>query len=237
MLTCSTAGPVLLWFNDQLRSIRGVCERRALVKARTCIVKRIHIQPERHIAMPHLKCVNINIASWIEAVGRQAQISACRNRRLMAVMICALISVFGVLTLSAYGNNATNARAKQGPERAWVEEADRLVQLAGTSNADAAQYKRDVLASHKQLRALMPPGPVFFSGGNSAPSPRQQLLSKMVLLDALLKSAAACQTAGRIVCPATLMSQLHTTLTNVRSDLGAYETTPPTNSSGARSHD
>lgn len=112
-----------------------------------------------------------------------------------------------------------------------------MVQLAGTSNADAAQFQRDVLASRKQLRTLMPPGPIFFSGGNKPPSPRQQLLSSMVVLDALLKSAAACQTVGKIVCPATLMSQLHTTLASVRRNLGAYEATLATSSSGTGSHD
>lgn len=155
----------------------------------------------------------------------------------MTVMACAVISIFGTLTLSAYGN-ATNAGTKQCPERAWVEEASRLVQLAGTSKADAAQYQRDVLASRRQLRALMPPGPVYFSDGSKkSPSPRQQLLSSMVVLDALLKSAAACQTVGRVVCPATLMSQLHATLASVRSNLDAYEATLATTSSGTRSHD
>ena len=237
MLTCSTAGPVLLWFNDQLRSNRGVSERQAVIMARTSIVKRIDIQPVRRVAMPCLNCVNTNNASWIETVGPLAWISPCQNRRLITIIVGAMMSLMGVLTLSAYGNDATNVGAKQSPERAWVEEADRLVQLAGTSNADAAQYKRDVLASRKQLRALMPPGPNFYSGENRLPSPRQQLLSRMIVLDALLKSAAACQTVGRIVCPATLMSQLHTTLASVRSDLDAYEATLTTTSSGKSTHD
>lgn len=209
-----------------------------MVKARTRIVKQMDIQPEMHIAMPRLKCVNINNASLIETAGRQARKSAYRNRRFITVMVCAVMSIFGTLALPAYGNNATKVGNKQGPERAWVEEASRLVQLAGTSNADAVQYKRDVLASRKHLRALMPPGPNYYSGGsNNPPSPRQQLLSSMVVLDALLKSASACQTVGRIVCPASLMSQLHATLASVRSNLDAYEATLATTSSGTRSHD
>ena len=164
--------------------------------------------------------------------------STSRKPRLVTALVGVAMSIVGTLMPSAYGNDATNVGAKLTPERAWVEEASRLVQLAGTSNADAAQYQRDVLASRRQLRALMPPGPIFFSGGsNKSPSPRQQLLSSMVVLDALLKSAAACQTVGRIVCPATLMSQLHTTLASVRSNLGVYETTLTTTSPGTRSHD
>ena len=147
------------------------------------------------------------------------------------------MSIVGTLMPLAYGNDANVVGAKKGPERAWVEEASRLVQLAGTSNADAAQYKRDVSANRRQLRALMPPGPKYFSDGNKSHSSRQQLLSSMIVLDALLKSAASCQTAGRIVCPATLMSQLHSTLASVRSNLDAYEATLATTSSGARSHD
>ncbi|MDH3310357.1 MAG: hypothetical protein OEM95_06710 [Gammaproteobacteria bacterium] len=158
----------------------------------------------------------------------------------MMAIVGAVMSVVGALTSLAYGNDATNVGIKQGPERTWVEESSRLVQLAGSSKADATQFQRDVLANRKQLRTLMPPGPIYFSGGsNKSPSSRQQLLSSMVVLDALLKSAAACQTAGKIVCPATLMSQLHTTLASVRSNLNAYEatlTTNATNSSGTRSH-
>jgi ABC-type molybdate transport system permease subunit len=59
----------------------------------------------------------------------------------------------------------------------------------------------------------------------------------MVVLDALLKSAAACQTVGKIVCPATLMSQLHTTLASVHRNLGTFEATLATSSSGTGSHD
>ena len=155
----------------------------------------------------------------------------------MPAIVGAVMSIVGTLMPSAYGNDATVAVTKKGPERAWVEEAGRLVQLAGTSNADAAQYRRDVSASRKQLRALMPPGANYFSNGsNKSLSSRQQLLSSMIVLDALLKSAAACQTAGRIVCPATLMSQLHSTLASVRSNLGAYEATLAETSSGTRSH-
>ncbi len=139
---------------------------------------------------------------------------------------------------STYGNDAIAVETKQGPERAWVEEASRLVQLAETSDADAAQYQRDVLASRRKLRALMPPGPTYYSeGGNKSLSSRQQLLSSMVVLDALLKSAAACQKVGRIVCPASLISQLRKTLVSVRSNLGAYEATLATTSSGTPSHD
>jgi hypothetical protein len=181
--------------------------------------------------------VNTNEANWIDTAGLPARQSAGRKRRLVTAIVGAVMSIAGALMSSAYGNDATNAGTKQSPERGWVEEAGRLVQLAGTSNADAAQFQHDVLASRKQLRTLMPPGPIFFSGGNRTPSPRQQLLSSMVVLDALLKSAAACQTVGRIVCPATLMSQLHTTLASVRSNLGAYEATLATSSSGTRSHD
>jgi hypothetical protein len=155
----------------------------------------------------------------------------------MMAMAGAVMMIVGASMSSAYGNDDTNVKTKQGLERAWVEEAGRLVQLAGTSNADATLFQREVLASRRQLRKLMPPGPIFFSGGNRPPSPRQQLLSSMVVLDALLKSAAACQTVGKIVCPATLMSQLNTTLANVRSNLGAYEATFATSSSGTRSHD
>jgi hypothetical protein len=41
----------------------------------------------------------------------------------------------------------------------------------------------------------------------------------MVLLDVLLKSAAACQTAGHIVCPPLLMSQLQTVMNNAKTNL------------------
>ena len=156
----------------------------------------------------------------------------------MTVTVASVMSIAGALVSSAHGNDATAVKTKMVPERAWVEEASRLVDLAGTSSADANQYRRDVEKSRRELRALMPPGPNYYSSGtDKSLSSRQQLLSSMVVLDALLKSAAACQTAGRIVCPASLMSQLHGTLASVRSNLGAYEATLAATSSGTPSHD
>jgi len=182
--------------------------------------------------------MHINEESGIDTLVRPARQSARRNRWLVTAIVASVMSISGALTSSAYGNDATAVKTKMSPERAWVEEAGRLVDLAGTSSADAARYRRDVLASRGKLRALMPPGPNYFSSGtNTSLSSRQQLLSSMVVLDALLKSAAACQTAGRIVCPASLMSQLHATLASVRSNLGAYEATLAATSSGTPSHD
>jgi hypothetical protein len=182
--------------------------------------------------------MHINEESGIETLVRPAWQSARRNRWLVTAIVVSVMSISGALTSTAYGDDATAIKTKMSPERAWVDEAGRLVDLAGTSSADATRYRRDVQASRGKLRALMPPGPNYYSSGaNKSQSSRQRLLSSMVVLDALLKSAAACQTAGRIVCPASLMSQLHATLASVRSNLDAYEATLSATSSGTPSHD
>ena len=80
--------------------------------------------------------------------------------------------------------------------------------------ADAIQFNKDVRESRARLRKHIQ------QARNADLSPEhQQLHSQMLVVDVLLKSAAACQTAGHIVCPPMLMSQLRTVLKNAYSKL------------------
>lgn len=94
-------------------------------------------------------------------------------------------------------------------ESNWLEQAARLVAEAQSARADAVQFNKDVRNSRTQLRKIIQQG-----RNEELPQAHRELHSIMLVMDVLLKSAAACQTAGHIVCPALLMSQLKTVLKN-----------------------
>lgn len=142
----------------------------------------------------------------------------------VAYLAAALGTAVFVLWTGAVGGGAPGESVSdRSPERAWVEEAERLVEAAATGRADAAVFQQRVQANRTKLRRMMPSGGAFHSEASNIMPEKRQLLSSMVVLDALLKSAAACQTRGRIVCPATLMMQLRTSLKNTYANLEAYE--------------
>lgn len=102
----------------------------------------------------------------------------------------------------------------------WLDQAAQLVRAAQGGRTDAVQFNKDVRESRARLRKL-----IQQSRNAELPSAHRQLHSSMLVVDVLLKSAAACQTAGRIVCPPLLMSQLRTVLKNTYSKLGEIKQT------------
>lgn len=101
-------------------------------------------------------------------------------------------------------------------ERDWIQRAEALV-TAARSHADAARFQGDVQAHRERLRDI-----VRRAGPTPAPE-RRQLHGSMILLNALLKSAADCHRAGRIVCPADLMRQLDVQVRTAWTQLKALE--------------
>jgi hypothetical protein len=94
-------------------------------------------------------------------------------------------------------------------ENDWLDQTARLVLAAQGAHADARLFNEDVRASRADLRKIMQ------KARHMELSPQhRQLHSTMLVLDVLLKSAAACQTGGHIVCPPMLISQLKTVLKN-----------------------
>ena len=103
-------------------------------------------------------------------------------------------------------------------ERDWLDQAARLVDIAQSGQAEAIQYNKDVRESRAQLRLH-----IQKTNNVDLPPAHRQLHSTLLVMDVLLKSAAACQTAGHIVCPPLLMRQLKTVLKNAFSKLDEIE--------------
>ena len=99
-------------------------------------------------------------------------------------------------------------------EARWLERASQLITQAESAQADASQFNLDIRESRAQLRQV-----VQQARAADLPEEHRALHSNMVLLDVLLKSAAACQTAGHIICPPLLMVQLKTVLKNAYTNL------------------
>jgi hypothetical protein len=112
-------------------------------------------------------------------------------------------------------------------EREWLVQAAHLVQLAQSGKAEAVQYNKDVRESRAQLRQH-----IQHNNKQELSQQHRQLHSMFLILDILLKSAAACQTAGHIVCPPLLMSQLNTVLKNAYAKLDEIKASPNTSGSG-----
>jgi len=105
-------------------------------------------------------------------------------------------------------------------EHFWLDQATRLVLAAQGGQTDATLFNEDVRASRAGLREIMQ------QARHMDLSPQhRQLHSTMLVMDVLLKSAAACQTAGHIVCPPMLMSQLKTVLKNSYAKLDEVKAT------------
>ena len=94
-------------------------------------------------------------------------------------------------------------------ERDWLEQAAQLVLAAQGAHADATLFNKDVRESRASLREIMQQ-----ARNIELSIQHRQLHSTMLVMDVLLKSAAACQTGGHIVCPPMLMTQLKTVLKN-----------------------
>ena len=104
-------------------------------------------------------------------------------------------------------------------ENNWLNEAARLVAAAQGARTDATLFNEDVRKSRASLRVIIQ------ATRHTKLSPQhRQLHSTMLVMDVLLKSAAACQTAGHIVCPPMLMSQLKTVLANAYANLDEAKT-------------
>lgn len=108
------------------------------------------------------------------------------------------------------GSSAATAAADLDREAQWVERAAELVQAAGSRQADAVEFNRDVAEMRSELGALV-------RGDTAGP---QALYQQMVLMVALLESAAACQSGGRIVCPVELMLQMNNQIRQLKAHLG-----------------
>ena len=99
-------------------------------------------------------------------------------------------------------------------EENWLDQASSLILAAQSAKTDARQFNKDVRESRVRIRKIMQQArKVKLSAEHNA------LHSTMVLLDVLLKSAAACQTAGYIVCPPMLMTQLKIVQKNCYANL------------------
>lgn len=92
-------------------------------------------------------------------------------------------------------------------ERAWIEEAGRLVEAAASGRAEAPVFRREVKQSRELLREMV---------RNTDPDERQRY-QDMILMVALLDAAAACHQGGHIVCPPDLMQQLRVQLARLRA--------------------
>lgn len=126
------------------------------------------------------------------------------------------ILFFGVLLwLSATLANAiTHPATPLKKEQNWLDQATQLVIAARGSHTDAILFNNDVRASRASLRHIMQKARHL-----KLSTEHRQLHSTMLVMDVLLKSAAACQTGGHIVCPPMLMSQLKTVLKNAYTKL------------------
>jgi len=120
----------------------------------------------------------------------------------------------------SWTNTAHPAVASAHKEESWLKQASILVLAAQGTHADATQFNKDVRESRAQLRGYMQQ-----ARKTRLSKEHRQLHSTMVLLDVLLKSAAACQTAGYIVCPPLLMIQLKTVLKNAYANLENFKQT------------
>jgi hypothetical protein len=121
--------------------------------------------------------------------------------------------------ITAWANAAMSpAAALLEGERGWWDQAAILVQIAESGRAEALPFNKDVRELRAQLRKHIQ------QARNVEISPvHQQLHSTMLIMDVLLKSAAACQAASKIVCPPLLMIQLKTVLNNAYSKLDEIE--------------
>ena len=113
-------------------------------------------------------------------------------------------------------------------ERGWWDQAAELVLIAESGRAEAVPFNKDVRELRAQLRKH-----IQQARNTDISSEHQQLHSTMLVMDVLLKSAAACQAAGKIACPILLMKQLKTVLKNGYSKLdGIAETSNNFNAVG-----
>ena len=112
-------------------------------------------------------------------------------------------------------------------EEAWIQQADVLVLSAQSSHTDATLFNKDVRSSRSKLRKILQQ-----ARKNRLSDELRRLHSTMLLLDVLLKSAAACQTAGYIVCPPMLMIQLKTVLKNSQENLQIFNQSLEQSSTG-----
>jgi hypothetical protein len=126
--------------------------------------------------------------------------------------------------MCAHGYAGTPTASNRGPElteKAWVEQAERLVVAVTTTTPNAAEFRRDVHTSRTQLRQLMQ------KRENPVPVEKQQLHKTLILLDALLDAAAKCQTGNVVICPPFLVQGLNAQLKNAQAQLAVIEATTP----------
>ena len=133
-----------------------------------------------------------------------------RNTVILSVVL------FWAITGWAHAVAATSLEK----EHDWLEEASQLVVQAQSSQSDAVQFNKDVRESRTQLRNM-----VQQARHVKLSAVHQELHSIMLVMGVLLKSAAACQAGGHIVCPPMLMSQLKTVLKNAYTKLDEIKQT------------
>lgn len=134
-------------------------------------------------------------------------------------LICSTLIVILTMFCSAVSRQSEAAASpKQATEeRLWVDRAAILVDRAATGRADGKTFVKDVKVQRAELRELMR------KTGTDIPEEQRQLQMSMVLLGVLLKTASGCQSAGRVVCPVSLLSQIRSVLKNTYVNLNAFE--------------
>lgn len=120
---------------------------------------------------------------------------------------------FWMTAVSANTDHTTNETLLQ-KEHDWLKFASHLVQEAQSAQSDAVLFNKDVRESRARLRNT-----IQQSRHQKLATKHRELHSIMVVMDVLLKSAAACQTGGHIVCPVMLMTQLKKVLKNAYTKL------------------
>ena len=131
-----------------------------------------------------------------------------RPLRKRSAWLVVWAALFLFCAFPAWAAEATEA------ERAWIEGAEALV-AAAKNHAEASAFQREVQAHRERLSGIV-------LGAESA-SARRPLHATLVLLGALLKSAADCQRTGHIVCEASLIRRLEAQLKLARAQLAAVE--------------
>lgn len=125
-----------------------------------------------------------------------------------------LLSALAWLTIVYANTPQPSGVIAMHDEHDWLNFATRLVNQAQGAQTDAVLFNKDVKKSRARLREI-----VQIRRNTKQATKHRELHSIMLIMDVLLKSAAACQTGGHIVCPPMLMSQLKTVLKNAHTKL------------------
>lgn len=142
------------------------------------------------------------------------KIFLCYHRKITHCFLCICLFVLAPAYASANTRAiAINATFADAPAvsaednlsiSSLVSMADRLVQEAISSNANASTFRIDATLYRESLRSLM-----INAEKTTTNSPQSKaMFMELVRMSALIQSAAACKTGRYIVCPIELRQQL-----------------------------